>query len=58
MLGRGDSWRERERETVIKEGRELRGGTEGGKEWGAERREEAGVGLMSACSHVQVSLWC
>ena len=34
------------------------GGWEGNMGWGVERREEGGVGLTSACSHVQVSLWC
>ena len=48
-------WTERERERETMMGGEQWGGAEG---WGAERREEAGVGFMSACSYVQVSLWC
>ena len=52
--------RERERETMIKEEGQNYGGV-GGREdvgWGVERREEGGLGLVSPCSHVQVSLWC
>ena len=54
-----------ERETMIKEGgKRWEGqnyGRVGGREdvgWGVERREEGGLGLVSPCSHVQVSLWC
>ena len=57
--------RQRERETMIKEeGKRWKGqnyGRVGGREdvgWGVERREEGGLGLVSPCSHVQVSLWC